>query len=47
VNLVSIVGAKWARYAAIESKGGLLPVVKIRDEYGKIARCARRRVHRL
>jgi hypothetical protein len=47
VNLVSIVGAKWARYAAIESKGGLLPVVKIRDGYGKIARCAGRRVHRL
>jgi hypothetical protein len=47
VNLVSIVGAKWARYAAIESKGGLLPVVKIRDEYGIIARRARRRVHRL
>jgi hypothetical protein len=47
VNLVSIVGAKWARYAEIDSKGELLPVVKIRDEYGKIARCARRRVHRL
>jgi hypothetical protein len=47
VNLVSIVGAKWARYAAIESKGGLSLVVKIRGEYGKIARCAGRRVHRL
>lgn len=47
MSLVSIVGAMWARYAAIESKGKLSPVVKIRDEYGKIARCAGRRVHRL